>query len=288
MSVSLDLIETFYAVHTDGSFSRAAKRLDLSHPTVRRHIETLEQQLSQKLFARSANGLAPTAAAISLAPLAASIVAQGAAFKRAAASEIGHGTVRVTASHVLAVYVLPKLFAALAFDLDGITIELSSSNIAQDLASREADIAIRMTPPTQLSLVARKLPEVEIGLVAQPVFATKHATTSLKDMPFIADDRAGQIVPALQAAGAETPKNIVLRTDDQVAQMAAIEAGLGAGLCQCGIAARLGLTRLRADLKGRLPCFLVMHEDQRQITPVRTVYDKLATYLPDALQVQLK
>lgn len=47
----------FLAVLEEGSLSAAARRLGLSHPTVRSRIETLEQQLGTVLFTRSVNGL---------------------------------------------------------------------------------------------------------------------------------------------------------------------------------------------------------------------------------------
>ena len=65
------------------------------------------------------------------------------------------GAVRVTASKVVGVEVLPPILAELRHSHPAITIELMLSNRAQDLLQREADIAVRMTAPQQAQLMAR-------------------------------------------------------------------------------------------------------------------------------------
>jgi DNA-binding transcriptional LysR family regulator len=57
--------------------------------------------------------------------------------------------VRVTASEVVGVEVLPPILAALRARHPGLTVELALSNRLQDLLQREADIAVRMQAPQQ-------------------------------------------------------------------------------------------------------------------------------------------
>ena len=64
--LSWDDQRTFLAVLEEGSLSAAARRLGLSHPTVRARIEALEAALGAVLFTRSVGGLAPTPLALSL------------------------------------------------------------------------------------------------------------------------------------------------------------------------------------------------------------------------------
>jgi DNA-binding transcriptional LysR family regulator len=65
------------------------------------------------------------------------------------------GTVRVSASEVIGVEVLPPALAELRSRHPGLKIELVPTNRVQDLLQREADIAVRMTPPRQELLIAR-------------------------------------------------------------------------------------------------------------------------------------
>ena len=289
---SLDLILSFRAVMQTGSLSGAARLLSLAHPTVRRHIEQLEQAVDATLFTRATNGLTPTELAHRLRPMAEALAAQGAAFQRAASAEVDHigGTVRLTCSHVLATYVLPHLLPQLLARHPDLRIELVASNDSQDVLRRAVDIAIRMTKPQQLALVSKALAPIPIGLYASPAWIARHgeATRDVQDLaalPLISDDSTRAIEDGIVALGHPRPQNVVLRCDDQSAQIAAIAAGVGVGLCQAGIAARLGLLSLMPDVQTTLPCYVVMHEDQRKIARLRVVFDYLCDTLPTQLAV---
>ena len=123
----------------------------LSQPTVGRHIDALEAALGSALFARSPRGLTPTPAALALAPHAEAMAAAAAALARTASGEAAadRGVVRVTASHVVGCEVLPPILAAFHAEHPGIAIELALTNRNEDLARRDADIAVRMVRPTQ-------------------------------------------------------------------------------------------------------------------------------------------
>jgi hypothetical protein len=67
------------------------------------------------------------------------------------------GTVRVSASQVPAVTLLPPMLAELHRQEPGLQVELVATNAVSNLLRREADIALRMLRPAQSGLVARKL-----------------------------------------------------------------------------------------------------------------------------------
>ncbi len=126
------------------------------------------------LFTRSQIGLMPTEAALSLRGYAESMRSTAAALERAAASQgTGvRGTVRVTASDVIGVEVLPPIIAGLRDEHPDLVIELVLTDRVQDLLRREADIAVRMTRPRQELLVARRIGATCRGTVHRVPSAT--------------------------------------------------------------------------------------------------------------------
>ena len=144
-----DELRTFIEVARDGSLSGAARRLGLTQPTVGRHIDALEAALGLSLFTRSPRGLTPTPAALALVPHVEAMAASADALARAASGEASadRGVVRVTASDVIGCEVLPPILAAFRAVHPGIAIELALTNRNEDLARRDADIAVRMVRP---------------------------------------------------------------------------------------------------------------------------------------------
>jgi hypothetical protein len=66
------------------------------------------------------------------------------------------GTVRLTASRIVAYHLLPPILADLRQKEPGIEVELVPSDSSENLLFREADIALRMYRPTQLDVVTDK------------------------------------------------------------------------------------------------------------------------------------
>ena len=167
-STDWDLFQSLHAVLEAGTLSAAAKLRGLTQPTLGRHIETLEQQLGAPLFLRSPRGLQPTDLALELRPHLNEMAAAASAAVRDAsgAADSLVGSVRITASEIIGVEVLPPMLTDLPRTASQASIiELMLSNIADDLSRREADIAVRMTPPTQGALVAAQGGRAVAGLL---------------------------------------------------------------------------------------------------------------------------
>jgi len=279
------LYRTFLAVLTEGSLSGAARSLGLAQPTVGRHIDALEQAIGQQLFLRSQHGLAATDAASELRPYAEALSATAASLLRAAS---GHGaeirgTVRVTASEVVGVEILPPILTALRETHPDLAIELVLSNAVDDLLRREADIAIRMVAPAQEALVARHIGSIGLGLHAHRRYLARCGVPlRLQDLAghsLIGFDRETAAIRALQKrAGGFQRGLFALRADSDLAQLAAIRAGFGIGICQIRLASR------EPDLMRVLPeafdltleTWVAMHEDLRTSRRCRVVFDALA------------
>ena len=83
---------------------------------------------------------------------------------------------RVTASQVVATWLLPPLVAEFQRAEPEIAIEVVASDAVQNLLRREADIAVRMVRPDQGSLIARKVGDVAIGAWADAGYLAARGT----------------------------------------------------------------------------------------------------------------
>jgi DNA-binding transcriptional LysR family regulator len=287
-NVAWELYRTFLSVLKEGSLSGAARALGITQPTAGRHIATLEASFKQVLFTRSQVGLLPTDAARSLRSYAEAMQSNAAALERMAASNgLGvSGTVRISASEVIGIEVLPSMLAQLRAAHPELKIELVSTNRVQDLLQREADIAVRMTPPTQNLLIARRVGEVTLGLYAHADYLQRQgipATLSqLQEHVLIGFDEE---TPFVRAAGKKLPAwthdAFSLRTDSDLGQLALIRAGCGIGFCQVALAKRDSrLVRiLPTQCTLALDTWVTMHEDLRSSARCKATFDALVQCL---------
>lgn len=277
----------FLAVVRERSLSGAARALDVAQPTVRRRIEALEERLQIKLFTRSPTGLHPTETARSLLAHAEAMEVAAEAFARAATGEAGGsgGTVRVAVTETLGVEVLPGMLAGFHAAHPGLSLELSLGTRLEKLAVQESDIAIRHIRPTEEATVSRHIGDFDVGLFAtQGFLATMGTPASMDELArfaLVGPDRAMKDIRKLQQHGLTAPaSSYAVRTDNHLAQFAAIRAGLGIGPCHAPLARREGLVRVLPDeFTFKIGLWLAMHEDLRQVHRVRIVFDFLAEAL---------
>jgi DNA-binding transcriptional LysR family regulator len=282
--ISWELYRSFLAVARTGSLSGAARSLRLTQPTLGRHMDELEQALDTPMFTRSPQGLLPTETAANLVPIAEAMESAAQAMERMASGSASAvaGVVRVTASDIVGAEVLPPILADFAEHHPDIAFELHLSNRTQDLLQRDADIAVRMVRPTQTGLVARQLGNAVVGFHAHKSYldakGRPKTLAELSRLRLIGYDRTAIPKEVIdQAAVFGSRENFSLRTDSDLAHLAAIRAGYGVGACQVGIARRdSNLERVLPKAFGMpLETWLVMHEDLGTSPRVRTLFDHL-------------
>ena len=286
-SPSWDHYRTLLAVLDAGSLSGAARRLGLSQPTAGRHVEQLEADLGLPLFTRSPTGLRPTDLALTLRPHVEGMAAAAATAARDASGEASSasGVVRITAPDGMGVEVLPPILAQFTARHPGVVIELDLSNRTEDLLRREADIAVRTVRPAQGALLARRLGTVPVGLYAHRRYLERRGVpTSFEALGHttIGFDRDWQLQQALAATGLPlTRESFSFRADNQLAQLAAVRAGIGVGACQVGVARRdPDLVPVLADaFSFDLEVWVAMHEDLKSSRRMRLMFDALAAGL---------
>jgi DNA-binding transcriptional LysR family regulator len=168
-------MEAFVRVIETGSFSSAARQLNVGQPSVSKMIAQLEDRLGVRLLLRSTHGLTPTEAGISFFERAkrsleeaeeADLAARGAA---AALS----GRLRICAATTFArLHVIPRLpgFLAQHPKLE-VAVVLDDRNI--DLVEAGIDIALRMGTLADPNLTARKIGQSRRLVLGTPSYFAK-------------------------------------------------------------------------------------------------------------------
>lgn len=280
-----DWYRTFLAVLDSGSLSAAGRAMGLTQPTVGRHIDQLEAALGLKLFTRSFDGFAATEAALELKPYLLQVAAGEAALRRVASS---HGTgvqgsVRISASEIIGVEVLPPILATLRQQHPQLVVELVLSNRADDLLQRQADIAVRMFRPTQEALLVRRVADIELGLHAHRDYLARQGTPreleQLAEHGLIGFDRETAFIRRMQQQYPQFNRGaFAWRSDSDLAQLAALRAGFGIGACQVRLADNdPRLVRVLAEqFAPRLETWVAMHEDLRDSPRCAVTFAALA------------
>jgi DNA-binding transcriptional LysR family regulator len=286
------LVRSFLAALEHGSLLGAARALKSSQPTIGRHIAELELQLGVALFERTGRGLKPLDMALRLADSARAMEAGAHQLQRSVSSldEAVSGTVRITASQPVACILLPPVLARLQQKLPGIQIELVSSNEVSNLLRREADIAVRMVPPDQTSLVAKRIGKVTIGTYAHRTYLQRAGTprepTELLAHALIGNDKNEDILRGFAAMGYPVARGqFAFRTDDLMAHWHAVRGGVGIGFVADYVArSDADVVPLLPMLKiPALPVWLAVHREIRTSKRIRAVYDFLGDAIPDVL-----
>ncbi|OWU86491.1 LysR family transcriptional regulator [Oceanicola sp. 22II-s10i] len=278
----------FLATAERGSLSAAARDLGQTQPTVGRQIAALEERLGVTLFDRVGRGLVLTQAGRDLMvhvrtmEEAATRFALGAAGR---AEDIG-GEVTITASDMIAVHTLPPILAEIARVAPEIRITLIASNEMQDLARREADIAIRHVRPTQGDLTARLVAEKSARLYATPGYLDRAGRPrTLEDLSratFIAMGPGPEFARQLTQRGIPvTADQITHVTANGLAYWALVQEGLGIGVITDDVAARTpGVEPVLPDIAVvQVPVWLVTHRELHTSRRMRLVFDTLARRL---------
>jgi len=283
-NIGWELYRSFLSVLKEGSLSGAARVLGITQPTVGRHIAALEQALGVALFTRSQLGLTPTETALGLRTYAETMESTAASLERAATAsgEGVSGVVRVAASEVVGVEVLPPIIERLRRRHPELKVELVLSNRVQDLLRREADIAVRMMRPEQEQLVARRVGNIEVGLFARKDYLARQGMprrfSELAGHSLIGFDQPSAFIrKASRSFQGFNREAFSIRTDSDLAQLALIRSGAGIGGCQAPLAERDDrLTRvLPTEFSLQLETWVTMHEDLRTSPRCRVTFDVL-------------
>lgn len=288
-------VRAFAAVAEAGTLTEAARRIGVSQPTLGRAVDALERQLGQTLFVRGRTGMVLTEAGTALLGPARAMEARADALRLLATGRraVREGTVRVSASRVVAFFLLPPIASEIGQAEPRIALEIEASDAVSDLLRRDADVAVRMVRPSGDDLIATRVGDMPMGAFAAPAYRDRCGLPDGTADAFfrhrlVGYDRSALIVDAMRAGGLDVSRDtFAVRTDDQVVYAALVRAGAGIGFLPAAHPASHALVPVPLPIPApRLPVWLVAHRDLRTNPAVRFVHDRLRDGLGAALKTR--
>ena len=280
------------AIARAGSLTAASRATGLSQPTLGRRLDALERRIGATVFVRGRGGVVPTETGALVVARAQAMegVANDLLRQLASGAEEAAGDVRVTASRVVATYLLPSVAARLALSDPAIRLDIVSTDEVANLLRRDADIAVRMTRPTQPDLIARKLGELPLAAYASQAYVDTHglpepSAEGLMAHRLIGYDRSTLILDGLRTAGVGASRDdFAVRTDDQVLYARLVAAGAGIGFLARPVGDAEELLEVPLGIAApRLPVWLAAHRDLLTSPAVRRVADAIGEGLEGRL-----
>lgn len=171
-------MEVFCRVVEAGSFSAAARDLNVGQPAVSKSVAQLEDRLGIRLLLRSSKGLAPTEAGVRFYTRAKRSIEEADDAENAARGEGASlvGRLRVSAAVTFArLNIVPRLpqFLAAHPELD-IDLVLDDRDI--DLVEEGIDLSLRMGNLPDSTLTVRRIGTGKRHVVATPAYLTRAGT----------------------------------------------------------------------------------------------------------------
>lgn len=172
----LQQLSVFRRVVETGNITRAARDLAMSQPNVSRIIAELEARLGVPLLLRSPRGLAATEAGQAFYADAIRVLdaLEEAEAKVRANQAALSGPVRVTAMAPLFNRIVMPWLPEFLAEHPEIEFEALLETRIADLVEEGIDLAIRVGPIADQSLIARRLGRLEIALFASPDHLARH------------------------------------------------------------------------------------------------------------------
>jgi len=167
----------YFAAAAEGrSFAAAARRLEVSTPSVAKMLTSLERRLGAKLFDRAARGLTLTADGETYLEACEPALEQlAAADEMVSGSAVGlRGTLVIGAPPIIAQHCLFPALPGFHARYPGIQIDIRAINKIAEAEARSADVFIVLGWPTVLDLVRRRLGQLHFVVYAAPSYWAVH------------------------------------------------------------------------------------------------------------------
>ena len=166
---------SFVKVVEKGGFSSAARELNLSTSMVTTHVKSLEDRLGVRLLNRTTRNVSLTEAGHAYYDRCVQILSEiddaDEAVQTLQAKP--RGMLRLNVSPAIPALIAPSV-AEFTTLYDGVSVHLNMTSRMIDLVEEEFDLAIRVLPATDSSLVRRHLATFRFIAAASPEYVAKH------------------------------------------------------------------------------------------------------------------
>ncbi len=267
----------YFAVFSrEKSLSAAARKLRVDHATVARRIAALEASLQLKLVDRRPRAYVLTGEGERIALIADQMVEGAFSIARIAKAgqQLISGEVSISVPPSTAAnFIVPHL-ARLREQYPSIILRMIAETRLASLPHGEADIAVRLSRPTEDELVARKVGMMPFAFYATPAYL---AANRAEDYVFIAlDSSLEQSIQQRWLTNARADRQIVLHTNSPEIQRIAACAGVGVAVLPyfLGEIGELQQVEL-GDATMAREIWLAVHQDLHNTPAVRAVMDFL-------------
>jgi DNA-binding transcriptional LysR family regulator len=275
-----DDLRYFLAVARAAGLTPAAHELGVSPATVSRRIDAFEQTMGMTLFLRRQTGYTLTNDGETLLAAALPVEQAMLGFARRSqdAGESGawSGSIRVATSETVATHWITPLLPGFVQGHPGLQVELVTGVNTVNLSRRDADIALRMSPPAREEegeYIALRAGEMRFA--AYIAASDAQARRDWRGLPYVNWGESLAHVPmARWAAGAFPDKPPVLLTNSMPVMIAAAEAGLGLTVLPESIGSKMPALA-RVDFVCVRELWLVYHRDLRENARVTAMKDFL-------------
>mgnify|MGYP003858376305 CR=1 FL=1 len=285
-------LRIFLAVVDGQTLLNAADILHMSQPTVGRRLAAFEARLGLPLFVRTGRRMVLTDSGQAILEGARTMEREMNAIRRTldGQSQGFCGGVTISAMEGTGSQWLIPVLASLKDKYPDIQVELNIESRQVDLLGREADLALRFGRPSQLDLIARKLTDIEFGVYASKAYLKGiDAVERVEDLNRVqwvrghfGSDRRDIVMDYILNANPQGfgfgDYTIAMSTSSPTAQLAAVRAGIGAGVLSHRWACSDGelVSLLPSLVVANYELWLVTHEGLRHSARIKAVADHIA------------
>jgi DNA-binding transcriptional LysR family regulator len=169
-------LDLFLEVIQQGSFAKAADTRNLDRSALSKQIKVLENELGVRLLNRSTRALSVTDAGVEIAKQAEKLREALAKTQRIAESfhESPKGLLRITSPTLFGTMYIQKAVNIFMARYPDIHVKVVLEDRRSDIIGERFDIAFRIGPPRDSNLIAKKLADSKISILASKAFIEKY------------------------------------------------------------------------------------------------------------------
>ncbi len=282
-----DKLKIFHAVAQAGSFTEASGTLNLSQSAISRQIQSLELTLKTSLFERHARGLSLTEDGEILFKTANEVIIHLKAVETSLMEKKDKPSGKLIVTTVVgfgSIWLTPRIKEFMD-KYPEMEVEVIVTDKELDLSTREADVAIWMRQPTQLSYIQKKLIDINYHIYGSPKYLEENGyPNTVKDLDKHKFIVYGKGTPSplsqtdwiLKVGKKDSSKRkSVMRVNNIYSLLLAVESGVGlAALPYYMVQEKTTLVKVLPNIEGpKYEAYFVYPQSLKNVARVKSFRD---------------